>query len=201
MKSILDNISLENINIEEFEKLLYSYYLEIFPKDERKSLELIKSSFNKGYTKIIKITNNTNLIGFMLLNRIKEKEYAVLDYLAILPEYRDRGFGTKALKLLIEKESKNKGIFVEIEKTGLGKSKKDNILREKRQKFYEELGFKKLRFDLILFDVIYMPYIYSNIDIEEDIIINEVFEIYKAISGKERIKQNCKILKEGIIDY
>lgn len=97
-------MNLEYIHINEFEKSLYSNYLDIFPKAERKPLELIKSSFNKGYTKILKITKGGNLVGVMLLNRIKEEWYVILDYLEILPKYRNKGFGTKAIKFLIEKD-------------------------------------------------------------------------------------------------
>lgn len=195
MKNILDSISLDNINIEEFEKSLYSYYFDIFPEDERKPLELIKFSFNKGYTKIIKILYKNEIVGFMVLNRIKDKGYAVIDYLAILPQHRNNKFGTRALQILLEQEKESKGIFIEIEKLGLGNNEEENLLREKRKSFYEKVGFKKLNFDLNLFDVIYTPYLFSNIKENEDIVINEIFEIYEAICGKERIKQNCKIIK------
>lgn len=195
MESMQNNIELVNIDINEFEKTIYSFYLEAFPKDERKPIELIRSSYNKGYTKIIKIVNNNIFVGFMILNRCKKNGYAILDYLAILPQYRNMGIGSSAIKLLIENESKNAGIFVEIEKVGLGKDENENKLRKKRQKFYEELGFKKLKFDLILADVVYTPYICSNAIIEEDTIISEILYIYESISGKERIKQICKIIK------
>ena len=195
MESKQDNIELVNIDINEFEKTIYSFYLEVFPKDERKPIELIRSSYNKGYTRIIKIVSNEILVGFMTLNSIKKNGYAVLDYLAILPQYRNMGFGSNAIKLLIKNESENAGIFVEIEKVGLGKDESENKLRKRRQKFYEELGFKKLKFDLILADVVYAPYIYSNSIIEEETIISEILNIYESISGKERIKQICKIIK------
>ena len=38
-----------------------------------------------GYTSIIEILYKNELVGFMILNRIKANGYAVLDYLAILP--------------------------------------------------------------------------------------------------------------------
>ena len=143
-----------------------------------------------GYTKIIKILYENEMVGFMLLNRVKNKGYTVLDYFAILPQYRNKKFGTKALQILIEQEKENSGIFVEIEKIGLGKDIEENLLREKRKNFYEKLGFKKLNFDLFLFDVIYTPYLFSNIKDDEDIIIDEIRNIYESISGKEKIKQN-----------
>lgn len=192
----MEDIELKDISITEFEKEVYSYYLQIFPEDERKPLELIQSSCEKKYTKIIEILYKSELVGFMLLNRVKNKGYAVLDYLAILPQYRNSKFGTKALQILLEQEKESRGIFIEIEKVGLGKDTEENLLREKRRNFYKKIGFKKLNFDLFLFDVIYTPYLFSNIKDNEDMIIDEILNIYEAISGKERIEQNCKILKK-----
>jgi len=192
----MKDIYLKHIDIKEFKEEVYQYYLDIFPEEERKPLELIQSSYEKHYTNIIEIFYKDIIIGFMILNRVKEKGYAVLDYLAILPQYRNKGFGTKALQILLEQEKENDGVFIEIEKIGLGKDIEDNIEREKRKKFYENLGFKKLNFDLFLFDVIYTPYLFSHKEENEDIIIDEILNIYESISGKERIKQNCKITKE-----
>lgn len=198
----MEDIKLKYIDMDKFKKEVYSYYLDIFPEDERKSLELIQSAYEKQYTNIIEIIHKNEIVGFMLLNRIKDKGYAVLDYLAILQQYRNSGFGTRALQILLEQESENSGIFIEIEKVGLGKDKEENLIREKRRNFYEKLGFKKLNFDLFLFDVIYTPYLFSNAKDSEDTIIDEILNIYEAISGKEKIKQNCKILKiEKGINY
>lgn len=192
----MEDIKLKDINIDKFKKEVYSYYLEIFPEDERKPLKLIQSTCEKKYTKIMEILYKSELVGFMLLNRVKDNGYAVLDYLAILPQYRNSKFGTKALQILLEQEKESNGIFIEIEKVGLGKDTEENLLREKRRNFYEKIGFKKLNFDLFLFDVIYTPYLFSNIKDNEDMIIDEILNIYEAISGKERIEQNCKILKK-----
>lgn len=191
----MENIKLKYVGMNEFKEDVYSYYLEIFPEDERKPLELIQSSYEEQYTKIIEIIHKSEMVGFMLLNRVKEKGYCVLDYLAILPQYRNSKFGTKALQLLLEQEKENKGVFIEVEKPGLGRDKEENLLRERRTNFYEKIGFKKLNFDLLLFDVMYVPYLYSKINDDESIIINEILNIYESISGKERIKRNCKILK------
>ncbi len=192
----MEDIKLKDIDIYEFKKEVYSYYLDIFPEDERKPLELLQSSYERHYTKIIEILYKNEIVGFMVLNRVKDKGYAVLDYLAILPQYRNNKLGTKALQMLLEQEKDNRGIFIEIEKVGLGKDAEENLLRANRKNFYEKLGFKKLNFDLYLFGVVYTPYLFSNIKDNEDMIINEILNIYESISGKERIKQNCKIIKK-----
>ena len=191
----MEDMKLKDISIDKFEKEVYKYYLAIFPDDERKPLELLHSSYEKHYTKIIEILYKNEIIGFMILNKVKDMGYAVLDYFAILPQYRNNKFGTKALQMLLEQERNNSGILVEIEKVGLGKDTEENLLREKRKNFYEKEGFRKLNFELFLFGVVYTPYLFSNIKDNEDIIIGEILNIYESISGKERIKQNCKIIK------
>lgn len=189
-----ENINLKQIDINEFKKEVYEYYLAIFPDDERKSLELLQSSYERHYTTIIKILNSDTLIGFMVLNRAKENGYVVLDFFAILPQYRNKGFGTKALQILLEQERKNDGVFIEIEKVGCGNTTEDNVRREKRKDFYERLGFKKLNYDLHLFGVLFTPYLYSDKNYDESIVINQILNIYESVSGKEQIKQNCKFI-------
>ncbi len=192
----MEDIILEHITIEEFKQKIYPYYLEIFPEEERKTIKQIEIGYRKGYVKIIKIMYQNQLVGFMTLNRVKENGYIILDYLAILPEYRNKQFGTKALKLLFEEEKECKGIFIEIEKVGLGKDESENLARQKRKAFYENVGCKELNFDLFLYGVIFTPLLFSKNEDNEDSIISEILEIYESITGKERIKKNCKIMRK-----
>ena len=189
----MKNIELKYIDINQFEKEIYPYYIEIFPEEERKPLNIIQSAYVRQYIKIIEILYRNEFVGFMLLNRIKDNGYVVLDYIAILPQYRNNKFGTESLKILLKQEEKNSGVFIEIEKIGLGKTKEANIEREKRKKFWERLGFNKLNFDLWLFGVIYTPYLYSNVKNDENAMIDEILNIYNSI---EPIKDNCKIIRK-----
>ncbi len=59
----MEDMKLKDIDIGKFEKEVYSYYLDIFPKDERKSLELLHSSYEKHYTKIIEILYKNNMVN------------------------------------------------------------------------------------------------------------------------------------------
>ena len=189
-------IDLQYVDINIFEKNIYQYYLENFPKEEeRKTLEEFENAYNNGYVKFIQILNNSQLIGFMILN-IKDNGYMILDYLAILPQYRNKGYGTEAVKRLIKLSSKNKGIIIECEKISKKRDYKENTLKIKREKFYEKLGFKKMNFDLLLWNILYTPYVFSNDYINEDLVASEMLAIYKLIYGKELVNQNCRILNK-----
>lgn len=119
----MKNIELKYIDINQFEKEIYPYYIEIFPEEERKPLNIIQSAYVRQYIKIIEILYRNEFVGFMLLNRIKDNGYVVLDYIAILPQYRNNKFGTEALKILLKQEEKNSGVFIEIEKVDFWNNK------------------------------------------------------------------------------
>lgn len=191
----MESIELKEIDLNEFEKNIYSYYEEIFPDDERKPLSIIRKSYENGYTQILEISNDNVPVGFMMMNRIEHDGFTILDYLAIFKEYRNKGYGTKAVELLKEMNKNTKGLFVEVDKVGLGIDDAENLIREKRKNFYESLGFKKLNYDLLLFDVTYMPYLYSNFETDEKIVIEKIIEIYNITVGKRRINKNCKFIK------
>ena len=191
-------MNLVNIEIEEFKKEVYPEYIKIFPKEERKELATIEKNYNKKITKLIKICENNQFVGFFIINTIKNSQYIQLDYFAILQKYQNRGYGTKAIQLLKSKMETYDGIFVEIEKLGLGKDKQENLLRERRAKFYETLGFEKLNFTLKWFESlilsIYVLPISSYKDTEEKIMEN-MFQIYVSVHGKEKVERDCKVIK------
>lgn len=194
----MKDLQIVNISIEEFKKVVYSEYLKIFPQEERKTLQTIEKSFNKGITKIIQIVNNKIFIGFIIINTLMDNKYIQLDYLAILPEYQNKGYGTQAIKLLKKQNEEYDGIFVETEKLGLGINETENTLREKRVKFYQRLGFYKLNFDLKWYEsLVLSPYMLdvSTNKNSEDEILKSMLKIYIATHGQEKVEKNCKIIK------
>lgn len=187
-------------NMEEFKKIIYPEYKKLFPKLERKTLKDIENSFFKNITKIVKITENDNFIGFIIYNVLEDKKYLQLDYFAILPQYQNKGYGTQALALLKEQSKEYNGIFIEVEKVGLGNNDVENKLRKQRIEFYEKIGFYKLNYDLDLYTVMYSPYILLTSDVKEseEKILKDIFEIYIAILGEKRVKDNCKVIENKI---
>lgn len=47
-------MELININFKEFREEVYQKYIEIFPEEERKTLETIERNYNKNITRFIK---------------------------------------------------------------------------------------------------------------------------------------------------
>ena len=192
-------MELININFKEFREDVYQKYIEIFPEEERKTLETIERNYNKNITRFIKISEENKLIGFFIMNSIENNRYMQLDYFAILPEYQNKGYGTKAIKELKKVVLNYDTIFVEIEKLGCGANKVENKIREKRAKFYDRLEFNKLNVDLKWFNSLFLSIYYlklnENLTYDEEEILNNIFEIYYKVHGKKKVDENCEIIK------
>ena len=112
-------MELKNIlkNGTEFKEQVYMLYEEAFPAEEKKPISLMEHFDFKN----IFIT-------------------ALLDYFAVSPEKRNGGYGSKSLKLLLERFRSNKYIF-EIE---MQDEKAENAQDRKRRKaFYLRNGLKE----------------------------------------------------------
>lgn len=188
---------LEKIGEEEFRKVVYPEYKKLFLREERKPYILISRSIKHKMTNVIKIVEKDNFIGFFIVNSLEGNKYMILDYFAILPEYQNQGYGSKALELLRKQNENYNGIFIEIEKCGMGLNEEENKIREKRSKFYEKVGFHKLNFDIDMYNVTYSTLILpctKDKFLEEEVLEN-IFEIYIAISGENRVKRHFRVVK------
>lgn len=190
-------LELVNVDIKEFKQTIYKEYEKLFPENERKSYKRIKKGFNNGIVNIVKIVDDDKFVGFMIINKIENVKYLCLDYFAILPEYQNKGYGTKAIKLLKEQCKSYNGIYVEVERVRNDNTDEDKI-RAKRVKFYENIGFYKLSFDLLLFSVEYSLYVLqtSNIKEDEEKITKDIFTVYNTIIGEKRVRKYCKIMEK-----
>lgn len=114
-------------------KNIHNLYKKAFPKCERKPfkflLELAKIGKSTHY--VIEDENN-NFLGLMLT--LNNEDLVLLDFLAIVPKFRNQKIGSKALNLFMNIYSK-KRIVLEIEDTAITNAK--NIQqRINRKNFY-----------------------------------------------------------------
>lgn len=191
-----NNLYLKKVDIKEFKKVIYPEYKKIFPSMERKPYIVIRKSYNNNITDIIEIIVEEKFVGFFIINHIKDNPYVVLDYFAILPKYQRKGYGSNAIKLLKEMYKEYDGIFIEIEKPVNGGNDEENRIRQQRVEFYEDLNFCKMGFDLELFTVKYFAYMLpcSKDVFSNEKVVKDIFEIYNAASGEQRIKKYCRVI-------
>ena len=122
-------MELKNIlkNGTEFKEQVYMLYEEAFPAEEKKQISLMEH-----------LAEQDEFVG--LAFNMMDGNTALLDYFAVSPEKRNGGYGSKSLKLLLERFRSNKYIF-EIE---MQDEKAENAQDRKRRKaFYLRNGLKE----------------------------------------------------------
>ena len=89
-------------------------------------LEFFKDSISKSYV----FELNGKIVGYAFITIIKFEIH--LNRIAIDPNYQQKGFGLKLLKKILEENSKNKSVFLELKYSNIS-----------ALKLYRKVGFKK----------------------------------------------------------
>ena len=177
------------IDINEFEKDIYDKYADLFPEEEQREWNKIQKAYENKIEKFYKIVLDNTTVGFFMLEKINDKYPYYLDYFAIYKEYQNKGIGTKSIQKLLEKVGKQ-GLYIEIEKEDT-----NNDITLRRAEFYRKLGFRKIDSEYLLYNVLYTPYIYTEINVRKEDVDKIMFEYYIINCGKKEIKNNCKQIK------
>lgn len=112
-----------------------------FPKSEIKPLKTIIELRKYNYYQCYGGFEHDRICAYLFLVW-EHKELAMLDYFAVLPEFREKGIGKKILSLvsLEMKQEDFSGILIEIERISMAKNKKEKLIRTKRKNFYLQAG-------------------------------------------------------------
>ena len=89
-------------------------------------LEFFKESISKSYV----FELNGKIVGYAFITIIKYEIH--LNRIAIDPNYQQKGFGFQLLKKILEENSKNKSVFLELKYSNIS-----------ALKLYRKVGFKK----------------------------------------------------------
>jgi len=86
-------MNLTELSIEEFTDIYNQYMVEDFPKDELKPLERMIFTMKTGLSCAYGMYEGKNLMGYAVFILPQGLQYGLLDYLAVLKQYRGSGVG------------------------------------------------------------------------------------------------------------
>ncbi len=113
-------------------------YEEAFPSEERKPFGLMEELVRQGKMEMLVVLDGEEFVGLAAV--LLAKEIVILDYFAISPSIRNRGYGGRALDLLLERY-KERRLILEIE---VEDPKAENAQeRVKRKEFYMQNKIKE----------------------------------------------------------
>lgn len=132
-----------------------------FPPDELRPLENLENLFSRGGYKglgLYECSKPRQLLGYALFIRVPDFPVMLLDFYAILEEYRCLGLGGIFLREIKAHYQNVCGILLETEAVSAASSAEEKILRERRNAFYEKNGAGKTNVSSAVFGVSYSIY-------------------------------------------
>lgn len=183
-------IDIVEITINEFKENIYDKYIKLFPEDEQRNWQKVERTYKDGIEKFYKIVLKDITIGFFMLEKLRNDYPFYLDYFAIFNEFQNKGYGTKAIQILMNKIIDDNGLIAEIEKESI-----DNPITIKRFEFYKRLGFNNIGSEYLLYDVLYTPIVNTNKKFDKENMDIIFFNYYKTNCGENAINTRCKKIK------
>lgn len=127
-------MKLEYLNKEQVAAVYQDRLVLDFPKNEQKPLSVIHSAMDQGIYECLGLMDGEDIVGYVFLVSL-EGNYLV-DYVAVNPSARNRGFGSELLRLLLLKLEGAKSLILEVEDPDKAKTPEEQSLQTRRYEFY-----------------------------------------------------------------
>ena len=131
-------------------------YVSAFPVEERPPVKMFFKNAVKETIDLIGFYENDEFIGFT--NLVDYQDICYIYFLAVTPEKRNQGYGSKILETVKQLKS-DKNLLLCFEE--VDEKYKDNSFRIKRRDFYHQNGFKDNIFKSNEFGVVYDSAVYG----------------------------------------
>ncbi len=138
-----ENIIIKKLTDREIIDIYSTHSIRHFPADERKPLSsmerMIKDGIYTGYGLFDK-ENNDSLLCYAFFTILPDHRNILLDYFAVLEEYRSHGIGSLFLQHMKKNVIEYDGILIESEDPDYASHEKELSIRNKRIEFYNTNG-------------------------------------------------------------
>lgn len=119
-------------------------YRQAFPENERIPMSFLLHKAKKDFVDFLAFYDADEFIGFAYM--ISHNDITLVQYLAIAPSHRSKGYGGAVLHLISEKYRGNR-LVLNIEETGIAAENADQ--RSKRKRFYLAHGYQNANYRMI----------------------------------------------------
>lgn len=179
-------MELRELSAETLTEIYHQYMKTDFPASELKPLEHILNAMETGLCCAYGIYEQNRLRGYAILIVPEGRRYGLLDYLAVLKEYRGTGVGHLFLALvgdvLAARYPALEGFFIESENIEFAADEGERKTREKRISFYRQNGCVMTTLGSRLFGVDYSVLVYNFV--EKDTVsagLQDLDSVYRAM--------------------
>lgn len=187
-------LNLKAMNEAEITALYESSMRRDFPESELKSLSAILNMLRRDSYDVLGAYDGNQLIAYALVYRPREGRIALIDYLAVEPDSRNRGVGSMLLRQLRRYYCEAADVLmIECERP---KAAPDEAEARKRIRFYSQSGAKLTNARILLFGVEYsimaLPCTDSLVECDW---AEQMLTLYRQMLPKELYEQNVRLIR------
>ena len=139
----------------ELARLYPIHFVRDFPADELKPLAILTACMRAGTCRCYGLYDGDVLAAYAAVLLDRPGAAGILDYLATVPAYRNRGVGGEMLRRLRAELPNVAGLLIEYESPDDAVDEAERRQRERREVFYLRNGARRTAIELILFGVRY----------------------------------------------
>ncbi len=177
----------------EIGEIYEQYMTKDFPKNELKPLSSIERMYQLNrYKGFVMLEDGEIKAYWMLLQDMENRAY-LLDYLAVIEGKRGQGYGSMALKGILDSVKSDEIIVIEAENPKKAESSKERKIQERRLDFYRRNGVTFTNLASVVYEAPYVIMLLSKGEREAS--KEEAKRIYlefyeKWILGKEKCEKH-----------
>lgn len=194
------NYAIQNLTREETAGIYERWIAAHFPKNEIKPLKHICRMWEQGSYCALGMYDGEKLVSYAFFAMVPGKDMLLLDYFAVLEDYRNLGAGSIFLQkmgqcLMEHRGVSYQGILIETEDIAYAQNGEERHIRQKRDLFYEKNGAVRTGVTGEVYGVHYAIWnlpITGNAGTEE--CREQLKEIYRMMVAGEKYEKFVKIL-------
>jgi GNAT superfamily N-acetyltransferase len=178
----------------------HTYLIQDFHASEVKPFETIEKLVRQGKYICFGFFKDSEPLGYAFFTKSNDNQALLIDYFAVIKSHRSKGLGSKFLtEIKNTLYSKYATIIIEVEDPKFALDENNKSIRIRRIQFYLNNGFKTVN---VLSSILTDEYLIMTFDLDkrlqDEIIFDELQEIYYTLFGKDFFNQNIHLRKSVI---
>ncbi len=196
-KPLTESYELRKLTKDEILSIYTTHSVRHFPENERKPAASIEKMSDEGvyigyglYSK----EASDHLLCYGFFTALPEHKNILLDYFAVLEEYRSLGIGSRFLSQMKAEATKYNGFLIESEDPDYAGDEEECFIRQKRLSFYAKnnAAFTGIRADVfdVHYRLLYFP-ILKRPDVQ--VLYSDFCDIYKYMVSEKNYRTRIHI--------
>lgn len=135
----METCYLRTLDIPGVERLYAAHIRADFPADERPPAKIMARQVQSGFLSVLVMTDGKEDYAYAIA--ATQDDYVLYTHLAVYPEHRGGGYGSRLMELLHQAYTASRVHLVEVENPEAADDEQTRMLRQRRIVFYERAGY------------------------------------------------------------